>query len=168
MSIEEDVELIRAVREWKQPDELHPIAIYAWDVYEVAGLQMTDDGVEVLRVRLNGYGDDLAGLAMAMEGLIRFILCMRQLREDEPAAQKVVDLLKEYAHLYEPFWERVAEAMSNVGEDTKTLFSKMQGEEPPPKDAPVFDAKPPDGSIPLKKLVTPGRPPAYRPPGKKR
>ncbi|MBI4819150.1 MAG: hypothetical protein HY791_22955 [Deltaproteobacteria bacterium] len=163
MSLEEDTELLRAVREWRPPEKLHPIAMFTWDIYEANEFSMPPEGVAKVKAVLDGYGDDLVALAEAMEGLIRFILCVRHMKQDEISGQKISDLCRAYAHLYEPFWTRVGEAMANVGDDTRAVFQKMMGAEPTDKAAPAVGQAPPPGTIPLSRLVDPGRPPPFRP-----
>lgn len=106
---------MRLVREWRPSDVLHPIAMQAWHIYEDGGLTLSDESLEQIKGALDGYTGDLVSLGQALEGLVRFSLLLSEHQQDQPGAEKVVDLMRQYAPLFEPFWERVVEAIGNVG-----------------------------------------------------
>lgn len=164
MSLEDDRKLLKAVREYLPPKELHPIATTAWSLYEAAQNQLTPEGVQSLRTVLDGYRHDLKQLGEAIFGLARFMMYVGDSLGDKGAAEKVANLMREYGHLYEPFWEKVGEAAANVGGEIAAQFQSFAGKEEP-KAAPVFGAAAPAGSVPLSKLAPPSRPPpTSRPP----
>lgn len=159
---QEDVELLKAVREWKPPEELHPMAMTAWHFYEEAGNDLTPEVLSKLKEILDEYGDNLVGLAEAIEGLVRFMLYVGDNLDDKKNAQAVGDLMRSYMPLYEPFWERVGEALNNVSEEARGAFHTfLAGEHGAKKQAPTFGEKAPDGTVPLKDLAPVGRPPPW-------
>jgi hypothetical protein len=149
---QEDEELLKAVREWRPSTTLHPIAVLAWTLYEKNEMSFPQSAVDELRSVLDSYGDDIAGLAAGIEGAVRFMLLLDQ-RGDQESSKAVLTLLRSYAELFEPFWQRVAEALQNVGGDTKEAFEKFSGEADP-KLAAVIDQPPPPGTVPLAKLTS--------------
>ena len=155
----EDEELLKAVQEWRPSTTLHPVAVLSWTLYEKNGMSFPPSAVDELREVLDAYGDDLAGLAAGIEGAVRFMLLLDQ-RGDQESSKAVLMLLRSYAQVFEPFWQRVAEALQNVGGDTKEAFEKFSGEAGP-KVAAAIDQPPPEGSVPLSKLIEPSRPPPW-------
>jgi hypothetical protein len=164
MSQEEDLKLLDAVRNWRPPKKLHPMAMVAWKMYEEGGNTLSDESISKLREVLDAYGDDLKGLAEACEGLTRFVMYTSQNLGDEENADKVIKLLREYSHRYEPFWQRVGEALSNVGAKAVDNFRSFVGQnQPGEKSAPTLGEKAPEGSVPLKDIMPAARPPPWAP-----
>jgi hypothetical protein len=159
MSREEDEQLLQAVKDWRPSTTLHPVAVLSWTLYEKNEKSFPPAAVEELKTILDSYGEDLAGLAAAIEGAVRFMVLMDQ-RGDQETSKAVLTLLRTYASRFEPFWERVAQALQNVGVDTLEAFEKFSGEGEP-TTAPAFDQPPPVGSIPLAMLLEPTRPPPW-------
>lgn len=165
---EEDRKLLEAVRNWRPPTELHPIAMASFGVYAEAGNDLTPKGLQELRNVLDEYGDDLEALAAAMEGMVRFMLYLGEHLGDKDNAEKVASLLRDYADRFEPFWQRVAEAMENEGEDVQASFAQLVGEtDPANRTAPVFGADAPPGTLRLADIAPPSRPPQWTPTKKK-
>ena len=163
----EDDELLRAVREWRPPQTLHPMAMTAWEVFDRHGSDLPPAAIGELRAALDAYGDDLTGLAEACEGMVRFMLLLTEHIKDEANGKKVLDLLREYADRFEPFWRRVAEALENEGGAKLDAFKSFSGgDTKDKKDVAKVGAPPPVGSIPLSSLLTPGRPPPWAKKGK--
>ena len=79
---DEDQELLRTVREWRPPETLHPIAMKAWDVYQRNGHDLPPEAMVELKSLLDAYGDDLKGLAAAIEGMTRFMLLLDHHRKE--------------------------------------------------------------------------------------
>jgi hypothetical protein len=121
---QEDAELLRLVREWRPSDTVHPIAMQAWHIYEDGGLTLSDESMEKLQAALDGYAGDLVSLGQAIEGLTRFSILLSDHQNDPTGAEKVVVLMRHYVHRFEPFFERVAEAIANVGIATPALESE--------------------------------------------
>jgi hypothetical protein len=155
----EDEDLLRAVREWRPSTTLHPVAVLCWTLYEKNEMSVPQSAVDHLKSVLDAYGEDLAGLAAAMEGAVRFMVLLDQ-RGDQEGSKAVLTLLRSYADLFEPFWQRVGEALQNVGGETKAAFDKFSGEIAP-KAAAAIDQPPPEGTVPLSKLIEPTRPPPW-------
>jgi len=118
---QEDAELLRLVREWRPSAALHPIAMQAWHIYEDGGLTLSDEALEKIKGALDGYGRDLRSLGEALEGLARFSILLSDHQHDPVGAEKVVVLMRQYAPLFEPFWERVVEAIAKVGNGPEHL-----------------------------------------------
>jgi hypothetical protein len=159
MTREEDEALLKAVREWRPPTKLHPIAMHAWGIYEKNNFDLPPAAVAELRAALDSYGDDLIKLAEAIEGVTRFMILLNEHRKDEANGKRVLELLREYAERFQPFWERVAEALQNVGGDSLDAFQKFIGQDE--KGAPLHGQPAPAGTIPLATLVPPARPPPW-------
>ncbi len=156
----EDVELLEAVKQWRPTTDLHPIAMEAWDIYEGQAMQVTPAALEHLRTRMNGMRDDLVELAQAMESLVRFTILITEKHNDKPGGEKVTELLREFAPLFEPFWQRVGEALSNVGADAREAFERFSGQASEKTAAAVGQSRP-EGAIPMRSFVTPARPPPW-------
>ncbi|MEL7367612.1 MAG: hypothetical protein AAFN74_01775 [Myxococcota bacterium] len=161
----EDRKLLEAVRNWRPPQELHPIAMVAFGLYDEAGNKLPPATIKELRRVLDGYGEDLESLAAAMEGMTRFMLYIGDNLKDQESSDKVGKLLREYAERFEPFWRRVAQALENEGENVQAAFSELVGEtdDPAKKTAPKYGEKAPVGSVRLSDIAPPTRPPAFKP-----
>jgi len=160
----EDQQLLENIRDYKPPTELHPIAMHAWNLYEDNEFQLPPSAIETLREVFKAYGDDLQALGEAMFGLTRFMLLVTEHHNDKVSADKIAELMREFTHLYEPFWESVGEALTNVGSQTRSVFQQFMGvDEEQAKTAPTFGEAAPADSIPLKDLLPPSRPPAWKP-----
>lgn len=159
---DEDAKLLQAVRDWRPPTKLHPIAMQVWQIYEKHGLKMPPEGLQEIRDLLAAYGDDLKALAEALEGLSRFMLLAGEHHKDKKTAAQIADLMREYTHLFEPFWQRVGEALANVGAETSASFLEFLGSDAvTAKLAPLYGQEAPKGSVPLRNLAPPARPPPW-------
>ena len=159
---EEDRKLLEAVRNWRPPEKLHPIAMAAYGVYAEAGKDLPPKAVQELRMVLNEYGEDLIALAEAMEGMIRFMIYLGENLGDKKNSEKVAKLLREYADRFEPFWQRVAEALENEGEDVQSAFDELVGySDPSRRNAPRYGEEAPKGTVRLADIVPPQRPPRW-------
>ena len=163
MSREEDLELLQAVRNWKPPKTVHPSALLAVQLYEANGMSLPDEAMQTLRSMIEAYGENLVGRAEALEGLTRFLMFM-QAKGDTVTEGKLFTFLRESSKVFEPFWQRVGEALENVGEEGRSLFFKFvdANQGPENKVAPKFGAEAPEGSVPLREMMPPpGRPPPW-------
>ncbi len=164
---DEDKKLLEAVRNWRPPKELHPICMAAYGVYAEHDNALPPEAIRDLRRVLDGYGDDLEALAAAMEGMIRFMLYLGEILGDKENGEKVAKLLGEYADRFEPFWQRVAEALENQGGNVQEAFQQMIGDKDPArKTAPLYGQKPPAGTVRLADIAPPPRPPPWVPKNK--
>lgn len=164
---EEDRKLLQAVRDWRPPQQLHPICGAAYGLYAQHGNALPPEALQQIRNVLDDYGDDLEGLAAAMEGLVRVMLYLQEHLGDKENGDKLVKLLQQYAERFEPFWQRVAEALENEGEDVQEAFAAMVGDEDPSKKrAPVYGQKAPPGTLRLADIAPPPRPPPWVPKNK--
>lgn len=160
----QDQELIQSIREYEPPAALHPIAMHAWHLYEDNEFQLPPEAIESLRDVFKAYGDDLEALGEAMFGLTRFVILVTETHDDKVNGGKVADLMREFTHLYEPFWERVGEALDTVASEKRSVFKQFTGlEEESAKTAAVFGTAPPANTVPLKDLLPPDRPPPWAP-----
>ena len=48
---DEDVKLLEAVRDWRPPEKLHPLAMFAWQQYEEHGNGLPDEALALLTSR---------------------------------------------------------------------------------------------------------------------
>ena len=159
MSREEDEQLLQAIKDWRPSTKLHPLAVLCWMLYEKNEMSFPQSALDEVKATLDSYGDDIAGLAAAIEGATRFMLLLDQ-RGDTESSKAVLTLLRSYSALFEPFWQKVAEALQNVGGETKEAFGKFSGEAEA-KVAAVIDQPPPEGTVPLSTLIEPTRPPPW-------
>ena len=158
-----DAQLLNAVRTWRPPEELHPMAILASALYHAAGGELTAEVNSMLKDALDEYGKDLIDLAMAMEGLVRFKIILEQKYDDEDGARQLVELMRSYMPLYEPFWRRVGEALRRANAHQQSTFlAFLDADNAPKAKAAKFGEAPPQGAMPARVLVTPGRPPPHR------
>lgn len=165
MSIDDDKKLLQAVQEYRPPAELHPIAVHAWNLYESNGNALPPEAVQNLRGILDPLKGDLIALGEAGLGLARFMVYVTEHLGDQPTGTKVADLMREYAKLYEPFWAAIGEALRNISGEAGAAFKAFTGEEALPKTAPAFGQAAPVGSVPLRNIAPPSRPPpTSRPP----
>ncbi len=145
------------------------MAMHAFHIYEDHKNALPPEAIAKLKATLDAYGDDLKGLAEAMEGLTRFMIYVGENLKDTASGEKVADLMRSYTPKFEPFWQRVAEAMQNVGAESKGSFQQfLDKERAAEKKAPVFGAAAPKDAVPLRNLAPPARPPpwAKKPPPK--
>lgn len=160
----EDRELLEAVRNYPVPTELHPIAMYAWNLYETADFKFPPSAMADIKGILDGYDDEVEELGKAIYGLTHFVMLITQKYDDEANAKRISDLMQTYIHLFEPFWHKVGEAMQNVGEDTKSMFNDMTGSDTSAeKKAPTYGSAAPENTVSLKDLMPPPRPPPWAP-----
>ena len=102
-------------------------------LYEEAGRTLNAQGMQELRAVLDEYGEDLEALAAAMEGMIRCMIYIGEHLGDQENSEKIAKLLREYAERFEPFWQRVAEALRNEGQDVQEGFAALLGDQDPAK-----------------------------------
>lgn len=156
----EDAELLEAVKNWRPTTELHPIAMEAWDLYEAAEMKLKSDALGYLKSRLDAMKEDLAELAQAMESLVRFTILVTEKHADPETGELVTELLRGYAPLFEPFWQRVGQALDAVGADAREAFDRFSGQSTE-KSAAVVGQPRPVGAVPVSAIVTPARPPPW-------
>ncbi len=160
----EDRELLEAVRNYPVPKELHPIAMYAFKLYEDAGFKFPSEALAEIKGLLDGYDGEIEELGKAIYGLTHFVMLLNEQYKDEVTAKRISELMQSYTHLFEPFWQQVGEAMQNVGEDTKSLFNDMTGTDTTAeKKAPTYGAAAPKNTVSLKDIMPPPRPPPWAP-----
>lgn len=102
----------------------------AWHIYEDGGLTLSDESLEKLRAALDGYGGELKSLGEALEGLVRFSILLSDHQHDPVGAEKVVGMMREYTPQFEPLWERVVEALANVGITAPTPENRSSATDP--------------------------------------
>jgi hypothetical protein len=158
---QEDEALLRAVRDWRPPTTLHPIAMFAWNLYEGSGMSLPPEAVQTLRARLDALRDNLIALAEHLEGLTRFMIYVGEMKGDVASGQKIAELMRDYSALFEPFWQRVGEALKNVESDSLDNFRRFTGQHVEEKKVTAHDAEAPRGTVPLKAFTPPARPPPW-------
>jgi hypothetical protein len=159
---EEDQKLLKAIRDWRPPKTLHPIAMNAVEIYEANGKAMTPEAVQGIRDLLDGYNGDMVGLAKALEGLARFMILLTDHEKDKEGGEAVAALMREYTRLFEPFWKRVGEAATNVTAEARGSFLQfIDRDRTSEKAAPSYGQKAPKDTIPLSSIAPPARPPPW-------
>jgi hypothetical protein len=86
----------------------------AWHLYEDGGQMLSDESLENIKGALDLCAEDLVSLGQALEGLVRFSILLSDHQNDSIAAERVVSMMRQYTPLFEPFLERVAEAIAKV------------------------------------------------------
>lgn len=138
------------------------MAVVASTLYHAADDKVTSEVIALLKETLDAYEEDLIDLAQAMEGLVRFTILLEQKYDDKTGAKRLVNLMRSYMHLYEPFWRRVSDALRRVSTQQHSAFLTFLDADMAPKDkAPKFGEKPPEGTIPARDLVSTARPPPH-------
>lgn len=138
------------------------MAMTAWGIYEKHEMDLPPGAVQELRQALDAYAAiDLKSLAEACEGCVRFMLLLTEHRDDQVNGKKVLDLLREYADRFEPFWQQVAEALEREGGSKLEAFQKFAGQGKEKKDVAVVGQPPPKGTVPLSTFLNPARPPPW-------
>lgn len=161
MSVDEDVKVLEAIRDYKQPSKLHPIAMHAYYVYEEAGDNLTDEGVQELREILAKL-EDLKELTDALCGLTAFMIYLSEQLKDTESSEKVANLMKEQKSRYIPLQERAAEAFQNLSHKAKGVLERFFGKSKEDSSrAPVYDEEAPEGTVPLKNLKPVAQPPPW-------
>lgn len=167
MSLEDDRKLVQAVKDYRPPNTLHPIANQAWDLYEAGGNAWSPASQLRIREILDGQRADLKALGEAIFGLARFMIYVTENLGDQATGDQIAELIREYGKLYEPFWEKVGEALANLGGESAATFQAFTGTTDPAikKTAPLVGQGAPEGSIKLGNIAPPLRPPPpSRPP----
>lgn len=158
----EDIELLKAIRDYKPPAKLHPIAMVAWELYEKNNDTLTPEGEQQLREILESYGDDLKALMDAMEGLTRFMVFVSENEKDLETAEQVSRLLKEVAPKFNPLWEKAGHALQNLGKAAQGMFHRfIDRDVSPDKAAPKYGDERPKNTVPLKDLKPVAQPPPW-------
>jgi hypothetical protein len=158
-----DEELLKQVLTYRPPAELHPIAGLTYDLYDEAGFVITDGILDRLREELRPFESDFRALTDALAGLCAFIMYALQDLEDEAAAQRIVDLIKEVRPKYQPIWTQLGNMLQDASKKTLGALSRFSGfEDGASKNAPRHDADRPAGTIPLRVLKPVAHPPPPR------
>lgn len=162
MSAEEsDLGALSALRAYRPPKTLPRSAEVAWALYEDNGDTLTEEAMETLRGLLDRY-EDLRALTDALCGLAAFQTYVGETLGDEATASRIALLIQETAPRYVPFFERVARAVDALGSDARKVLGRLfardlEGE----RRAPVHDAAPPEGTVPLRSLKPIAQPPPW-------
>jgi hypothetical protein len=158
----EDLNLLQAVRDWRPPKTLHPIAMRAWHVYVAHGHSLPPSAIQTIQDILDGNGEDLKALAESLEGLFRFVVLLKDHRKDQKSAEQIMNLCRSCMPRFEAFWRRVGEAMTNVAAEKRgTLIAFLDREQTSEKTAPRFGEEAPSNTVPLRNLTVPARPPPW-------
>ena len=105
--------------------------MHAWHLYEDGGLALSDESLENIKLALDGYGGELVSLGEALEGLARFSILLSDHQNDPTGAARVVGLMREYTPLFEPFWERVVEALATFRSAPSAPEAQLSEADPP-------------------------------------
>lgn len=148
----EDVKILEALRDYRPPKKLHPIARFAWGLYEEAGDDIPPEAIEALRDELKQY-EDLKDLTDALCGLSAFMIYISEQLGDTENGEKIAELVKEVGPRYEPFTDRVAQAIENLGRRVKGLYDRFTDRDKTEDSrAPVYGEDAPKGTVPLKNI----------------
>jgi hypothetical protein len=161
MTDEEDIQILTALRDYRPPQKLHKIAMFAWALYEDAERSLPPEAIDALRSDLAAY-QDLKDLTDALCGLSAFVIYVTEHLGDPETGEQVGELIKEMSPRYASLTDRVVFALENLSKKAKFAFDKFtakdQAEE---KRAPVHDENPPEGTFPAKNLKPVAKPPPW-------
>lgn len=151
--------ILEAIRDYKPPKKLHPIAGLTYDLYDAAGFQITDEVLDRLRRELEPHKSDLKALTDALCGLSAFIVYANEQLEDPEAAGRISELVKECRPQYAPLGEKLVGLLQDFAQQAKEIFGRFSDKEEELR-APKVGEQAPDGAVPLSRL----KPVAKRPP----
>jgi hypothetical protein len=158
---DEDVKILQALRDYRPPSKLHPIAKFAYALYEEADMDLPPEAMTGLREELKQY-EDLKDLTDALCGLSAFMIYISEHLDDQKNGEKVAELIKEVGPRYSSFTDRVSVALENLGKKVKGAFDRFTARDlTEDKRAPVHDENPPEGTVPLKKMKPVAQPPPW-------
>jgi hypothetical protein len=156
-------ELLEAIKNYRPPKKLHPIAGRTYDLYDSAGFQLTDEALDEIRKVLEGYGDDLKALTDALCGLSAFVIYANEKLGDPVAAEKVALVMRECRGKYEPLSEGVTAALQDLVRKVRGLFDRfVDRDRAPDSKAPIYDDERPPNTVPLRELKPIAQPPMRR------
>lgn len=151
--------ILEAIRDYRPPSKLHPIAGLTFDLYDAAGSKITDEILDRLRQELEPHRTDLKALTDALCGLSAFIMYANEQLEDPEAAARVSELVKECRPQYAPLGEKLVGLLQDFAQQAKEVFGRFADKEEELR-APKVGEQAPDGAVPLSRL----KPVAKRPP----
>jgi hypothetical protein len=162
-------ELLDAIRNYRPPKKLHPIAGKAYDLYDRAGFELTDEAIAELRADLEGLRGDLKALTDAMCGLSAFVIYANEKLNDPVAAEQIAQLMREQRAQYEPLSQKVTEILQDFSKKVRGLFDRFTDRDlSADTRAPTYDEPAPPETVPLKQLKPAARPPPLRKKDKER
>lgn len=162
-----DAELIEALKSYRPPKKLHPIAGKTLDLYLAGGNQLSEEAIADIRKDLQAYYGDLKAVTDALCGLGAFIMHATENLNDPKAAEQIADLMREARPQYEPLGHRLASLLQDVAKHATGVLDRFMDRDQTSKTrAPKYDEAPPVGTIPLKQLKPVAQPPPVR--GKKK
>ncbi|MBI2374130.1 MAG: hypothetical protein HYV07_09035 [Deltaproteobacteria bacterium] len=165
-------QILEAIKNYRPPAQIHPVAIRAFELYKGNDWKMTDEIVAALRKDLDAIGTDLKALSDAMCGLVAFMITASEKFGDTNAGEKIGKLLQEQGPKYSPLAEKILQGLQELGIKSKDAFARfMDRDASADRRAPTVDAKAPEGSVPLKAVKPAAAPPRWakkKSPGKKK
>ncbi len=155
-------QILDAIKNYRPPPQIHPVAIKAFDLYRANDWKMTDEIVGTLRKELDALGTDLKVLSDAMCGLVAFMVTASEKFGDTAAGEMIGKLLQEQGPKYAPLADRILQGLQELGIKSKDAFAKFIGSDSSAeKRAPAVGDKPPEGSVPLKAVKPAAEPPRW-------
>jgi hypothetical protein len=162
MAGDDGLKLLQALRDYRPPKKLHPIADKAFSLYQKGDYKVTDETIAILRADLDAIAHDIKLHTDALCGVTAFMIYINEKYEDHESGEKVADLIKSVGHRYESLTERAVAALGDLGKSVKGLFDRFTAKkDTDEKRAPAFGEERPEGTIPLSTLKPPAQPPPW-------
>lgn len=161
---DEGIRLLKALRDYRPPKKLHPIAEKAYVLYSQNEQTMTDEVIASLRADLDAVAHDLKLHTDALCGLAAFTMYITEKINDPVAGERVTELIRSTAPRYEGITMKAQSALGDLSKAVKGVFQRFtQRTEPAENKAPIHDKEepPPEGAIPLSTLKPPATPPPW-------
>lgn len=151
--------ILEAIRDYKPPKKLHPIAGRAIDLYFANGSKIPDEVVNALRQQIQPIKHDLKELTDVLWGLSQVIMYFNENEQNPDAAARISELVKECRPQYAPLGEKLVGLVQDFAKQAKEIFGRFADQEEELR-APKVGDQAPDGAVPLSRL----KPMAKRPP----
>jgi hypothetical protein len=156
-------EVLNAIKDYRPPKKLHPIAGKTYDLYAAAGKQLTPEALDIILEELRSHYGDLKATTDALAGLASFQIYAREHLDDEKAADQIMELMKDARMQFEPLSLQVAGWLSDLTKKLTGIFDRFTDRDRSGDSrAPVHDKAPPEGTVPLKQLKPMAEPPRVR------
>jgi hypothetical protein len=154
---------LEAIKDYRPPKKLHPIASKTYDLYAAAGNRLTPEALEALRADLRATYGDLKATTDALCGLASFVIYANEHLDDPAAAEQISELMRDARQEFEPVSTGLQSMLQDWARKVSGVFDRFSDRDQTAKArAPVYDELPPNGTVPLKQLKPVAKPPPIR------
>lgn len=156
-------DVLEAVKAYRPPKKLHPIAMQAFDLYKAGNYKLDDAAVGELRKTLEAHYGDLKTLTDALCSLAAFIAYLMEVKQDQATAEVVAKLMKETQPQYVSLVDYLTKVLSDAGKAVVGVLDRFTDRDTSgDKRAPKYGEEPPPGTVPLKSIKPVAQPPPKR------